>query len=1107
MFLAELFEESELNKVVVIYPGRFQPWTKGHAQVYQHLCEKYGAGNVYVVTGDKVEPPRSPFNFQEKRAMIALTGVDPKHIIQDAQPYQAKGLVANFDAQSTILIFAVSEKDMAEDPRFQFKPKKDGSPSYFQPLPALNKAQTLDKCGYITTVPTFNYEVLGQPANSATQIRAQFASADEATQKKIVTDLFGKFNPTVLRIMQQKLSTVTEGTFSNSEVKQMPGSGANSNKPITSFTPKSKEQKKADWERFKKEGEAKRKAKEGTVEVNETEDVSNDLNNPDPKIRALASAVVRMERELDKLNDNVAESKGRSLGLSPTKQITDYKLLETHEKERARLIQKFGESNNQYEREGIRKQFKQLRESTSWAGLGFKVSSTHLWPTMFNESTDDILDFSHWLANYRNGVTSPTKNEKCILAAIVHYTPTEIIVWYGDAEFIQETETFYILKPKPDYINTYLKTNGIVFADDDEFEQFKTMIGLKYGEKKIEYKNEEVQESRISNVPSYITEGGNVFAGKTASIKLADIEPTLNAYFAELKLLFPKKANIFNRQDFVPLGSVGKKDVSGDIDLGVDVKKLLDQKMSDSAIAMWNLDPKAVAIETEKLAGRARTASPEELRMKAFLKCLTLYINANAPNLYCDEKKVTAGNIFGLFPQIDQNGKSVGIGVQIDWMVGDLQWLTFSYYSSAYPKGSNVKGLHRTQLILAAFQSVNLSFNHVSGVKDKETGLVIAKDPTTALNVLSDRLGVEITTSEVDDYYKVQKILQQLPKDKYSLILDIYLKILDSTRCDIPDDIQHYWIANKDRLGLQGKFLPDESKLKQSLSESGVAGGNRIASRADFQQFLKSYQSIISKFPGFVSIQPSGSYNSNPNKTDFGDIDLITHIKSAKDKQTVKKELVSFFEKMPDDIIVPFGSAKYAGKKTYNSGEIVTVRYQDPILGYSSQIDNIIALDQIEAQFKGSFLDMPAEVQGLVLGLVKVATLEAPIPVIFKNLGIKGPTELEPNQEYAFNLSSIELQLRKVTYEPGTYKEVSREIVWTSTNFSDIKKILFQYDLSKGFDNLLAQCQHNLTNPRSGRRISGVFSSMISVKSGEVGTPKGDEKQRAIDKVNKVFPK
>ena len=174
---------------------------------------------------------------------------------------------------------------------------------------------------------------------------------------------------------------------------------------------------------------------------------------------------------------------------------------------------------------------------------------------------------------------------------------------------------------------------------------------------------------------------------------------------------------------------------------------------------------------------------------------------------------------------------------------------------------------------------------------------------------------------------------------------------------------------------------------------SGSTGADRIKSREHFKKFLDSYEKIIKSFPGFVSIKPSGSYNSNLSKQDFGDIDLITHIKSNKDKATVKKELSAHLAKLPDTVIVPFGSERYKGKKFLNTGEIVTIRYHDEELGYSVQIDNIIALDSTEANFKSKFLDLPAEKQGLILGLTKVATIETPLPTLFKKVGITVPVK------------------------------------------------------------------------------------------------------------------
>ena len=286
---------------------------------------------------------------------------------------------------------------------------------------------------------------------------------------------------------------------------------------------------------------------------------------------------------------------------------------------------------------------------------------------------------------------------------------------------------------------------------------------------------------------------------------------------------------------------------------------------------------------------------------------------------------------------------------------------------------------------------------------------------------------------------------------------------------------------------------------------SGVAGADRVKSRQDFAQFLASYKELLSQFPGFVSMVPSGSYNSNLEKQDFGDIDLVVHIQSDKDKTALKKEMVAFFAAQPDTTIVPFTSPKYTGKRTYNSGEIVTVRYHDDQLGYSAQIDNIIALDQSEATFKQSFLDLPAEKQGLILGLVKISTIETEPELLFQKLGLKIPAQLEPNQEFEFNLSSIELQLRKVTYEPGSYKQAGREVLWSSRSFDDLKKLLYQYDLDADFDTLLAQIKQTIKNPRSSDRIKGVFSSMITVKSGEVGTAKGAGKEAALAKINQTL--
>ena len=193
-----------INKVVAIYPGRFHPFHKGHASVYDFLKRKFN--DVYIATSNKVDPPKSPFSFPEKRTMMLAAGIPANAIVQSKQPYRAEEILSKYDPETTAVIFAVSKKDMEEDPRFSFAPKKDGSPSYFQPLNKVDEMKPFNQHGYITVVPTLDFTVLGQPMRSATELRRDFAKADTDTQKDMITDLYGTYNKGVHQIMANKIN-------------------------------------------------------------------------------------------------------------------------------------------------------------------------------------------------------------------------------------------------------------------------------------------------------------------------------------------------------------------------------------------------------------------------------------------------------------------------------------------------------------------------------------------------------------------------------------------------------------------------------------------------------------------------------------------------------------------------------------------------------------------------------------------------------------------------------------------------------------------------------------------------------------------------------------
>jgi cytidyltransferase-like protein len=176
-------------KKLVIYPGRFQPFHKGHAQVFNWLKNKFG--DAIIATSDKVEAPKSPFNFNEKKQMMKLAGVPASKVKQVLNPYLAREILKDYDPKTTVLIFAVSQKDMEEDPRFTFLTKK-GKPGYLQRydehennLKPFGDVQKMK--GYVIVTPTFTFNVLGKPATSASELRKQFVSLDSKKQKEFIT--------------------------------------------------------------------------------------------------------------------------------------------------------------------------------------------------------------------------------------------------------------------------------------------------------------------------------------------------------------------------------------------------------------------------------------------------------------------------------------------------------------------------------------------------------------------------------------------------------------------------------------------------------------------------------------------------------------------------------------------------------------------------------------------------------------------------------------------------------------------------------------------------------------------------------------------------------
>ena len=120
-----------IKNIIALYPGRFQPFGKHHAEAFKWLESQFGAQNCYIVTSNVVDPVKSPFSFKEKRDIISNYGFSDR-LVQVKNPYKAEEITAQLKPEDTALVFLVGAKDMKENPRFKIGTKKDGSDSYFQ---------------------------------------------------------------------------------------------------------------------------------------------------------------------------------------------------------------------------------------------------------------------------------------------------------------------------------------------------------------------------------------------------------------------------------------------------------------------------------------------------------------------------------------------------------------------------------------------------------------------------------------------------------------------------------------------------------------------------------------------------------------------------------------------------------------------------------------------------------------------------------------------------------------------------------------------------------------------------------------------------------------
>jgi hypothetical protein len=205
-----------IKNVIALYPGRFQPFGKHHAEAFKWLEKKFGAQNCYIVTSNVVDPVKSPFSFKDKHDIISNYGLADR-LVQVKNPYKAEEITAQLKPEDTALVFMVGAKDMKEDPRFKIGTKKDGNPSYFQEYDK-HKANLkgFDKHGYLVVAPHISMNVPGYGEMSGTTLRSALGdkSVPRDQKVKLFKAVFGWYNEKTAKMIFDRLERITESKSS-----------------------------------------------------------------------------------------------------------------------------------------------------------------------------------------------------------------------------------------------------------------------------------------------------------------------------------------------------------------------------------------------------------------------------------------------------------------------------------------------------------------------------------------------------------------------------------------------------------------------------------------------------------------------------------------------------------------------------------------------------------------------------------------------------------------------------------------------------------------------------------------------------------------------------
>jgi hypothetical protein len=191
-FLVDGILSEGIEKTIVVYSGRFQPFHKGHFATYDNLIKKFGKDSVYIATSNKTDNQKSPFNFKEKKLIMQkMFGIPSNKIVEVRNPYAPMEVLASYPEETTGFITVVGEKD---EMRLSGK--------YFTPYKGKVEMGYKDK-GYVYASPSQPNPISG------TEVRNWLKAGDEQSRKDFLK-AYPKFDENIFKLITLKLSKLSE---------------------------------------------------------------------------------------------------------------------------------------------------------------------------------------------------------------------------------------------------------------------------------------------------------------------------------------------------------------------------------------------------------------------------------------------------------------------------------------------------------------------------------------------------------------------------------------------------------------------------------------------------------------------------------------------------------------------------------------------------------------------------------------------------------------------------------------------------------------------------------------------------------------------------------